>query len=421
MQLSAGLRSRLRETVNRRVMTLMLGHLTLDSYAGVTPVLYPLLIQRFHLDFASVGLTSLAYTGMSSVSQPLFGWLADRYGTRLTGFTVAWTAVAYSLIGFSPSFPALVVLACAAGLGSGAFHPLGALNVSAALAERRRNAGMAIYVTGGTLGVALGPLLGVAAFYLLGIRGTALLVAPGIVIGLFLLRQMGAAHMTSRRLGSTRLLPVPWPLLAIVILVMMSRTWTVYVLEAFTPTWYKTLGYPAGFYGPLATTIVLASAVGTVGAGGFADRYGRRAVILLSLLLSVPAVYIYGLFTGPIAFLTGTLVGLLAASTGPLMLVMAQQLMARRAGLASGLVMGIGFVTGALGIPLTGLFADHFGLQAAMEAQAVIVLLTIPAALLLPSENRVRSVAGFEVDGVPELPPGAVSLDVVEKELGGPG
>ena len=421
MQLSADLGSRLRETVNSRVMTLMLGHFTLDSYAGVTPVLYPLLIQRFHLDFASVGLTSLAYTGMSSVSQPLFGWLADRYGTRLTGFTLGWTAVAYSLIGFAPSFPALLVLACAAGLGSGAFHPLGALNVSAALTERRRNAGMAIYVTGGTLGVAVGPLLGVAVFYLLGIRGTALLVAPGIVIGLFLLRQMGAAHMTSRRRRSGRLLPVPWLLLAIVILVMMSRTWTVYVLEAFTPTWYKTLGYPAGFYGPLATTIVLASAVGTVGAGGFADRYGRRAVILVSLLLSIPAVYIYGLFTGPVAFVTGTLVGLLAASTGPLMLVMAQQLMAQRAGLASGLVMGIGFVTGALGIPLTGFFADRFGLQAAMEAQAVIVLLTIPAALLLPSEDRVRSVAGFEVDEVAKLAPGAVPLEVVEKELGGSG
>jgi FSR family fosmidomycin resistance protein-like MFS transporter len=108
-------------------------------------------------------------------------------------------------------------------------------------------------------------------------------------------------------------------------------------------------------------------------------------------------------------------VGLLAASTGPLMLVMAQQLMTRRAGLASGLVMGIGFVTGALGIPLTGLFADRFGLQAAIEAQALVVLLTIPLALALPGEDRFRSVPGGEVDDVAEVAPGSVSLEVVEE------
>jgi MFS transporter, FSR family, fosmidomycin resistance protein len=402
--------------VNARVLTLMLGHFTVDSYAGVTPVLYPLLIQRFQLSFETVGLTSLAYTGVSSVSQPLFGWLADRFGTRYTGFALAWTAICYSAIGLAPSFPVLLLLAAGAGLGSGAFHPNGALNVSAALDERRRNAGMSIYVTGGTLGVALGPLLGVAAFYLLGLRGTTLLVAPGIVIGAFLLRQLGALHMTSRApapAGPPRAIPLL--ALAVVIGLMMSRSWTVFVLESFAPTWYKTLGYPATFYGPLATTIVLASAVGTVGAGGLADRYGRRAVIVGSLVVSVPAVLLYASFPGPQGFLTGALVGLLAASTGPLMLVMAQQLMSRRAGLASGLVLGLGFVTGAIGVPVTGAIADRFGLQPAMELQALIVLVTIPLGLLLPSEERLRSITGRRVDPVAQLAAGGKAVEVLEE------
>lgn len=404
------------KAVNARVLTLMLGHFTVDSYAGVTPVLYPLLIQRFHLSFETVGLTSLAYTGVSSVSQPLFGWLADRFGTRLTGITLAWTAVCYSAIGFAPSFPVLLLLAAGAGLGSGAFHPNGALNVSAALDPRRRNAGMSIYVTGGTLGVALGPLLGVAAFYLLGLRGTGLLVAPGLVIGVFLLRQLGAQHMTSRAAAEAgAALPVPLLPLAVVIGIMMSRSWTVFVLEAFAPTWYKTLGYPATFYGPLATTIVLASAVGTVGAGGLADRFGRRAVIVASLLVSVPVILLYASFPGPQGFVTGALVGLLAASTGPLMLVMAQQMMSRRAGLASGLVLGIGFVTGAIGIPITGALADRFGLQAAMELQALIVAATIPLGLLLPSEERLRSITSAQVDQVAQLGAGGKALEVLEE------
>src|SRR5437588_3988282 len=68
-----------RALANRRLMTLWLGHFTVDSYIGVLPVLYPLLIERFRLSLETVGLVALAYVGVASVSQPLFGWLADRY------------------------------------------------------------------------------------------------------------------------------------------------------------------------------------------------------------------------------------------------------------------------------------------------------------------------------------------------------
>jgi predicted MFS family arabinose efflux permease len=43
-----------------------------------------------------------------------------------------------------------VALAAAAGLGSGAYHPLGSLNASAVIPERSRNAAMGAYVSGGT-------------------------------------------------------------------------------------------------------------------------------------------------------------------------------------------------------------------------------------------------------------------------------
>src|SRR6202048_2560356 len=102
--------------LNGKLATLMLGHLTVDSYVGVIPVLYPVLIGRFHLSLATVGLVSLAYGGTAALSQPLFGVIADRFGTRLTGVALAWTALTFALIGFVSSFPLLVVIACASGL-----------------------------------------------------------------------------------------------------------------------------------------------------------------------------------------------------------------------------------------------------------------------------------------------------------------
>jgi FSR family fosmidomycin resistance protein-like MFS transporter len=376
----------------------MLGHLTVDSYVGVLPVFYPLLIGRFNLSLATVGLVSLAYGGTAAVSQPLFGVIADRYGTRLTGVALGWTALTFSLAGFVPTFPLLLVLACASGLGSGAFHPLGALDVRALLPVRGRSTGMSIYVTAGTVGLALGPLIGILVFgSQLGIHGTILLVIPGIAGGAYLLwRMRGSAGAAAGRKalgaagGALPLVPI-----AVVIGVMMSRSWTVGVFQAFTPTWYRELGYGPAFYGPLATTLVLASAVGTVGCGTLADRYGRRAVIIATLVLSVPAILLYTMFPGPWAFGSAILIGFLAASTAPLMLLMAQQLMARRAGLASGLVMGLGFVTGAVGIPITGAIGDRIGLQNALMTQALLAAATIALAWFLPNEKEVDRLAAI--------------------------
>jgi len=183
---------------------------------------------------------------------------------------------------------------------------------------------------------------------------------------------------------------VPVFALSMVIGVMMSRAWTVNVFQAFTPTWYRQLGYGPEFYGPLATTLVLASAVGTVGCGSLADRYGRRTVILATLVLSIPAILLFTMFPGPWAFGSAILIGFLAASTAPLMLLMAQQLMASRAGLASGLVMGLGFVTGAIGVPINGAIADVIGLQRSLMTHVILVLGTIVIAWFLPTEKEIE-------------------------------
>src|SRR5687767_11810257 len=96
---------------NRPLLTLALGHMTVDMYIGLLPMMYPLLAGKFALDLKTVGLVSLAYGAGSSLSQPLFGWLADRHGTRYIGFALSWTAITFALLGFVPSFGVLVALA----------------------------------------------------------------------------------------------------------------------------------------------------------------------------------------------------------------------------------------------------------------------------------------------------------------------
>jgi FSR family fosmidomycin resistance protein-like MFS transporter len=378
---------------NRPLMTLAAGHGTVDLYSGVLPVLYPLLTDKFDLKLSTVGLVALAYSGMAALSQPFFGWVADRHGTRFIGFCLMWTAISFSILGFIPNFHALLALAALAGIGSGAYHPMGALTAGAVISDENRNAAMSYYVTGGTLGVASGPLVGAAIFALFGTKGTALMVLPGLSIAFWLLIQMRtiSKQMPVRnRKEAVNLPPIPVAALSVVIGLMMLRSWTQFGIQSFIPTWYKDMGYHSSFYGALATTLLLTSALGTIGSGNLADRHGRRMILIASSVLSVPCVLLFAQFPGVPAFFTAGMIGLLAASTGPLLLVLAQQMMAGRAGVASGLILGIGFFTGAIGVPIIGAIADTWGIQNAMRCQAIVAAATIVLSFMLPTEAKVR-------------------------------
>lgn len=378
---------------NRPLMSLMLGHFTVDMYVGLLPMLYPLLVAQFDLDFGRVGLVTLAYSGAASLAQPLFGWLADRFGTRFIGLALVWSTTLFALLGFVPSFELLIALAAVAGLGSAMYHPFGAVNASQVMHESNRNTAMSIYVTGGTLGVAVGPIVG-AAIFAAGMQGTALMFIPGLLIAgwlLYELRTVPPSQMTVTAAPADEpAAPLPVRALVVVVLVMMLRIWTVYSIFAFIPTWYASLGYEPSFYGALSATVLLSAAVGTIFIGMLADRIGRRNMIIAASILTIPGLLLLTVLIGPPAFIAAILFGITADSTAPLLLLMAQQLMARRAGMASGLILGLGFVAGAIGVPITGAIADQIGFVGAIRLQVVLVVITIALSFFLP-ERRART------------------------------
>ena len=400
---------------NRALLTLMLGHLTVDMYAGVLPVLYPLLTDEFDLSLKSVGMVSLAYSGMSSISQPFFGWVTDKRGTRLIGLALMWTAGTFSLIGLASSFTMVLILAGLAGIGSGAYHPMGAVSASAVISDKQRNTAMSIYVVGGTLGVAIGPLLGALLFVIFGISGTVALIIPGASIAIWMLFQMRSisANMAANRKSARAAPPIPWFPLGVIIGLMMMRSWMLFGISAFVPTWYEEMGYRPIFYASLSTTLLISSALGTVGVGSLADRRGRKSLLVWSSVLSVPTILLFAQFPGIPGFFSAAAIGILAASTGPLLLVMAQQLMVGRPGVASGLILGLGFVMGAIGVPIMGAVADVHGIQNAIRLWALIAIGSIFLALLLPTDAEVAELASrppASAGGAP-LPLSAAAAD----------
>ncbi len=376
---------------NRALLVLMLGHFTNDLFAGVLAILYPLLKLRFGLSNAEIGFVTLAYTSTSSLTQPLFGHLADNNARRwYAPFAILWGSLFVSLYGFAPTFPLLLLCAAMAGTASGAYHPLGATNAAAVTDPGERNGALSLYTVAGTSGYALGPLLAAALLSVFGPPGTALFLLPGVLVAGLLARQMGVVE-TVRRARAALTADVvnarpAWGPLGKLIGVTMLRSWIFLSVLQFTPIWYDDQGFGRGFYGPLTTAIILAGVAGTLLGGNLADRIGQKAVVAWSLVAVIPALLVYAAFPGPHALLTGALFGFFCDASLSVTLVMAQNLVPGRVGVATGVILGLGFITGGIGVPITGLVADAVGIPVALGALSGLAVLAIALALTIPSD-----------------------------------
>jgi FSR family fosmidomycin resistance protein-like MFS transporter len=379
---------------SRALVVLMLGHFSNDMLGGVLPMLFPIMKLQYGLSNAQLGLVTLAFTATSSLTQPLFGYFSDTHGRRwFVPATLIWGALCAASYGFVTSFAMFIAVAALAGIGSGAFHPLGASNAAAVSSDEHRNSAMSWYTVSGGIGYGLGPIVGSALLAAFGRSGTLGLLVPGFTAAALIWPQMRLverAREARARVNTALRATADWGALSRVILVTMLRSWVFLSVLQLSAIWYSELGFSRAFYGPLTAVIILSGAVGTLFGGGFADRLGQRRVVVGALLLTIPALLLYVAFPGPQGLLLAALFGFFCDASLSITLVMAQRLVPGRVGVASGVILGLGFVTGGIGVPITGRIADLFGMQTALASLAVLLVAGSLVALTIPSDRELR-------------------------------
>lgn len=378
---------------NRALAVMMLGHFSNDMLGGVLPLLFPVMKVQFSLTNAQLGLVTLAFTAASSLTQPIFGYFSDTYGKRwFVPVTLMWGAFFAASYGFVSSYVMFIVVAALAGIGSGAFHPLGASNAAAVSRDDERNAAMSWYTVAGSAGYGLGPIVGSVLLGVFGRMGTLGLLVPGFTAAALIWPQMRlverAREAQAQAVKALRTRP-EWGALGRVILVTMIRSWVALSVLQLSATWYSELGFGREVYTPLTSIIILSGVFGTLFGGMMADRIGQRRVIISAFLLTIPWLLLYAAFPGPQGLLLAALFGFCSDASLSITLVMAQGLMPGRVGVASGVILGLGFVTGGIGVPITGWLADRFGMQIALSSLAFLLVAGALLALTLPNKRAV--------------------------------
>ncbi len=368
---------------NRLFLAVASGHFVVDVLNSTGPVLMAVLAVSLKLSYSQIGLALTLYTFAGSLSQPVFGWLADRFRGRpvfLAGMGALWMILCLTIMAFQTRWVLILPFFLLAALGSGLFHPIG---TSTAGTVNRARAGSAtsLFFFSGQIGLAIGPAIGGRLFESSGSIGILPLCALALIpAGLMITApRLPAAPSEARHVVNTAMSTAGMLVAAFIALVAVrSSIQAAYI--AFLPTLFAERGWDATWYGALSGTFMLTAAIGNVITGEFADRYGMRAATVWPLLLSVPAGLVCLWAPTPVAaFVACGLAGLLIGGQHSVLVVHAQRLLPARQGFAAGLILGFTFAAGGIGTWLGGLAADSFGLLMVMQ---VITLCGIPIALL---------------------------------------
>jgi FSR family fosmidomycin resistance protein-like MFS transporter len=406
----------------RLFWSVSLGHTTIDMFNGMGPVMLAFLSGHvMALTNTQIGFAVSAYQLTGALSQPFFGYLADKTGGRLLGAGgLAWTVsllMTSVLLSTSGQYVLMLIPFVLAALGSGAFHPVGTLH--AAESDRTHTtSNLSIFFFMGQVGGGLGPalvgyLLDRAATHnavftrALGPAFSSLLIEHGTVspvlamsllaipAALFMalaipgMRAFAVQHQAVATVSTNERTALSKRTLLTLVLVVTFRSLANPGMIAFIPRLFALKGWTATEYGLITSTFWIAGGTAGIVCGHIAERFGNRNIISATLLLAALPIFLLPLTDGQLAFVLTLTAGAFTGASHSLIVVMAQRVMPVRKGFASGATLGFIFGTGAIGTLVIGALSDRLTLPTAFQIVGIVTFVTGIMALGLPSERRV--------------------------------
>ncbi|MES5954491.1 MFS transporter [Bacillus fungorum] len=387
-------------TIYRILFAISFGHFLNDSMQAVVPALFPILEKTMNLSYMQVGWIAFALNMTSSIMQPVFGMYSDKKPSPFL-LPLGMFSSMLGMIGlaFAPNFIIVIISVLFIGLGSAVFHPEGA-RVAYMAAGTKRGLAQAIYQVGGNTGNSLAPIFTALIFVPLGQIGSlgfTAFAAVGIVLLIFVSnwyrnelatgavrRKKRAALEAENAIVSTH---IKFVILLLVFLTFV-RSWygagignfyQFYLIEHYG------LSIKNAQYFVFASMI--AGVLGTFFGGPLADRFGKKTIIVFSMLGSAPLAlllpHVSLVWVVPL-FLC---IGFISSSSFSVIVVYAQELVPGKVGMVSGLIVGLAFGLGALGSVVLGKLADIYSLQFIMLLCSCLPLIGLTS-WLLPSDKK---------------------------------
>ncbi len=380
-------------TLPTAALVVATSHFLLELGSNILPAIYPYLQAELDLSFEQIGRIALFGTIAGSLTQPIFGWLSDRYSSRrMTLYSVIFLWLVMSLVGISPTYILVILCIVLARLGSAAFHPPAAALVRETN-TRASGLAMSLFSVSGNWGAATAPVFIAVFLGYFGLRSTLTLFPLGILLGILLIalfrllppeqaRQL--PQKGERTTGS-------WVALGLIVVAVGSRSWVQGGLSSYIPLWLIERGMTETAAAAQLSVILFSMGIGSLIGGPLSDWLGRVTMMLVSLSMLILTQWLFLNTAGTMQSIASVLLGISVGISFPITLLLAQDAWPKAIGLASALIMGIGWVPYGLGAWVVGQVADANGLTFAMNTLPWVPIIGLVAILVW---QRVVTVEG---------------------------
>jgi len=372
------------------VLTMASGHAVHDTYTAFLAPLLPMFIEKFSLSLASAGLLSVFMQG-PSIIQPIIGHFADKRNLKfIVILAPAAASVLMSLLGVAPGYISLAVLLILTGIISAGMHAVGPV-MAGQLSGSKLGRGMSFWMLGGELGRTLGPVIVVSVVVHFTLDGLPVLMIAGLFISLILYIRLkdvpgiARAHKEQENwrtaLKNMRFIFIP------LVGIITVRAFLHAALTIYLPTFLTMEGANLWLAGASLTILQAAGAVGAFVGGSISDRFGRRRVMLISLICAPVLMFIFLAVESWLQLLTLIGLGFFVISFTPVFMALVQENFPENRSLANGVYMCCSFVLRSIVIVAVGSMGDAIGLRSTFIVCAFLMILGIPILFFLPKGN----------------------------------
>ncbi|MFH0968411.1 MAG: MFS transporter [Methanobacteriota archaeon] len=374
----------------REVAELSVAHLINDIYAPVLMAIQPILIATLGYSYFEAALLPAMHSIISSLLQPAFGYLADRRGLKISvSISILLSGCGIAALGFlQDRFMLMILCVALSAAGHASFHPGALCKVSAISSSGDRGRLTSLFVVGGNLGFALGPILAGIVLATGGFPSLSWLIIPAIAGALIIhIRKEPEECVTvhTPKISGDE----SWRPVILLFAGSSLRSWVTFGAMTFLPTFLVLEGYSLLTATTMVTIMLLSGVAGQISGGILSDRVGRKNVVVITTFAAVPAFAAILVTTGAWLMISLMAFGFFLWSSFAVTIAMSHELMPSQIGLISGLFLGVAMGAGGIGVSISGIIADHAGLPATLAIFPIITLIAAGIFLLVKTPQRI--------------------------------
>jgi MFS transporter, FSR family, fosmidomycin resistance protein len=371
-------------------------HFLNDTMQSLIASVYPILKDNYALDFAQIGLITLAFQFTASLLQPVVGHFTDKKAQPFSlAIGMASTFFGLLLLSIARQYIVILIAAALVGLGSAVFHPESA-RIARLASGGRYGFAQSVFQLGGSFGTSMGPVLAaliVVPFGQPSIAWFSTIAFLAIVI-LWRIGRWYKPQITTRKVVPVDPHPdAPNPrrvrvALAVLVALLFSKQLYVSSLSSYYIFYLiDRFGVSTQAAQLYLFIFLAANAIGAFLGGPLGDRFGRKIVIWFSILGALPFTLALPYASLSASAVLTVFIGLILSSTTSSIIVLAQELVPHRFGMISGVFFGVAFGIGGLGAAVLGKLADHTSIAFVYQVCAFLPAIGL-LAVFLPKMPR---------------------------------